>query len=208
MAGAGRDELHQTSPDDRSDAALMAQLAEGEMAALGELYDRYGGTAYALAYRLLADRAAAEDVVQDTFLSLWRNAARFDAARGTVRFWLLTTVRRRCIDLLRMRRRGEGTGDPVDLADAAERLAAEDDVWRTVERTLTAGEVRRALAALPAEQQQAIQLAFFGGLTHAQIAAQMHLPLGTVKGRLRLALDHLRAILSADGGRGPLGEVE
>jgi RNA polymerase sigma-70 factor (ECF subfamily) len=143
---------------------------------------------------MLADAPAAEDVVQDAFVAIWRHAAAFDPRRGNVRPWLLTTVRNRCLDILRGPRPTIGL-DPDD-ADSRS-VTAPDDVWFSVWQDVQAQDVRRALDHLPEEQRTTIQLAFFGGLTHTQIAAQMRVPLGTVKGRMRLALGKLRELLSA-----------
>lgn len=191
-------------PRELSDGFLLAELARQETRALGILYDRYGRLAYGLAYQMLRDATAAEDVVQEAFLSVWSNARRFDPARGSVRVWLLTMVRRRCIDILRGRRRRV---EVDDLDDILEQSVPTDDVWETVLQKLEAQDVRRALASLPEEQRTTIQLAFFKGLTHAQIATQMNVPLGTVKGRLRLALDKLRLTLTPPNGSAPLTEV-
>lgn len=176
-----------------SDEALLARMADGEPQSLGALFDRYGGIAFGVAYRMLSDRTLAEDVVQESFLSAWRHASSFDAGRGSVRAWLLTTVRNRCVDLLRGPRRELKLEESVE-AILSERVAA-DDVWDEVARVLDAADVRRALDQLPEEQRLTVNLAFFGGLTHAQIAAQMRVPLGTVKGRMRLALEKLREAL-------------
>jgi RNA polymerase sigma-70 factor (ECF subfamily) len=146
---------------------------------------------------MLADGPAAEDVVQEAFVAVWRNAASFDPSRGQVRSWLLTSVRNRCIDMLRGPRRPSKLDEPID--DVPE-LRSTDDVWETVAQRLQAQDVRRALDNLPEDQRTTINLAYFGGLTQTQIAAQMRVPLGTVKGRMRLALEKLREMLA--NGRG------
>lgn len=180
-----------------ADELLLTAIARGDPEALGALYDRYGGLAFGLAQRLLGDRELAEDVVQEAFLAVWRHAASFDAGRGSVRAWLLTSVRHRCIDVLRGPRRGLKLEESVE---AAVREAGSDEVWEEVARTLQAADIQRALDGLPDEQRNVVRLAFFGGLTHAQIAAQLQVPLGTVKGRMRLALEKLRETLGASGG--------
>lgn len=187
-----------------SDEALMAGLAAGDAGALSTLYDRFGRLAYGLAYHMLADGAAAEDVVQEAFVSVWRNATSFDPKRGTARAWLLTTVRNRCVDVLRGPRRHSKLDAPTEAALAME---SPDDVWESVLRNLQAQDVRQALDRLPEEQRTTIQLAFFGGLTHAQIAAHMRVPLGTVKGRMRLAVEKLREYLVTSGGMEPATEA-
>jgi RNA polymerase sigma-70 factor (ECF subfamily) len=186
-----------------TDEALMATLANGDSGALSALYDRFGRLAYGLAYHMLGDGEAAEDVVQEAFVSVWRNATSFDPRRGSARAWLLTAVRNRCIDALRGPRRPAKLDAPTEAALAIE---SPDDVWETVLRNLQAQDVRRALDRLPEEQRTTIHLAFFGGLTHAQIAAHMRVPLGTVKGRMRLAVEKLREHLLTSGGMEPATE--
>jgi RNA polymerase sigma-70 factor (ECF subfamily) len=185
-----------------TDEALLRRLVGGDSGALSTLYDRFGRLAYGLAYRMLADQTAAEDVVQEAFVSVWRNAPTFSPERGTVRAWLLTAVRNRCIDILRGPRLASKHEAPVDQAFEAE---ARDDVLESVLRSLQAQDIQRALDGLPEEQRITINLAFFGGLTHTQIAAQTRVPLGTVKGRMRLALDKLRETLTT-GGLEPASE--
>ncbi len=175
----------------------MQALAAGSADALSELYGRYGRLSYALAYKMLNDEATAEDVVQESFVAVWRHAPGFDASRGAVRAWLLTTVRHRCIDVLRGPRR------PTKLDELVEIVPAADDVLGDVLQHVEAGEVRAALARLPEEQRATIDLAYFNGMTHAQIASHMRVPLGTVKGRMRLALEKLRELLIAPGGLQP-----
>jgi RNA polymerase sigma-70 factor (ECF subfamily) len=180
-----------------SDEVIVGRIASGDSGSLGVLYDRYGRLAYGLAFRMLADGTAAEDVVQEAYLAVWRNAATFDPARGAARGWLMTSVRNRCIDILRGPRRPLKFDEPMeDMLD----LRAADDVWETVLQNLQAQDVRKALDNLPDDQRTTIDLAYFGGLTQTQIAAQMRVPLGTVKGRMRLALEKLRELLA--NGRG------
>lgn len=190
---------------DSSDAKLIDRVAAGDSAALGELYDRFGRMAYALAYRMTGDAMAAEDVVQEAYLGVWRNAVKFDSSRGTVRAWLMTSVRHRCIDVLRGPRRKSTLDESID--DSFD-LKSGDDVWESVLQHLQAQDVRRALDGLPEDQRTTINLAYFGGLTHAQIAAQMRVPLGTVKGRLRLALDKLHHVMATGPGFEPAVESQ
>lgn len=180
-----------------SDGDLVARIAHGDSSALGTLYDRYGRLAYALAHRMLGESTAAEDVVQEAFVAIWRSAPRYDAGRGVPRAWILTTVRNRCIDILR----GTRPAISLETRDGELPLVAEGgDVWENVVQHLQAEDVQRALADLPDDQRTTIVLAYFKGMTHAQIAAHMQVPLGTVKGRMRLALGKLRELLEGTGG--------
>jgi RNA polymerase sigma-70 factor, ECF subfamily len=190
---------------DQADDELIAAIARGDHAALLMLYDRYGRMAYGLAYRILGDPGTAEEAVQDAFLRVWRRAATFDPerARGAVRSWLLTIVHHCAIDLLR--RRAGAPPVVAGLDEIAERQAA-PDAWSDVSGRLEQERVRTAVATLPGEQRRAIELAFFDGLTHREIAERDGLPLGTVKGRLRLGLRRLYNLLAEPvaGGDGPL----
>ncbi|HEX5415582.1 MAG TPA: sigma-70 family RNA polymerase sigma factor [Chloroflexota bacterium] len=188
-------------PPGAGDEELVGRIARGDSAALGALYDRHGRLAFALAHRLLGDPTAAEDVVQEAFVALWRTAPRYDPARGVPRAWLLTTVRNRCIDILR----GTRPSVPLETPDGELSLVAENgDVWEKVAQNLQAEDVQRALADLPEDQRTTIVFAYFKGMTHAQIAAHMEVPLGTVKGRLRLALGKLRELLEGTREGEPL----
>jgi RNA polymerase sigma-70 factor (ECF subfamily) len=183
-----------TQPIDEgtTDGELLARVAAGDDTALGALYDRYSGLAMGLAYKVLADRGQAEDVVQEAFLSVWRRAASFDAVKGSPRGWLMSIVHNASID--RRRGRFRRQQDEVDIDDHAWRLA-EDDVWDDVSRQLDREQVRRALAEIPKEQRETLEMAYFGGLTQAEIAAQTGEPLGTVKSRARLGLRRLEGLL-------------
>ena len=179
-----------------SDEELLAAVGRREEAAVAVLYDRYGRLAFSVAYRILGDQGAAEDVVQEAFLSVWRRAASFQPGRGSVRTWLLSIVHHRAIDRLRGtagRARRDTTLDEVD------RVAALDDPWRDVELTLQRDVLRKGLATLPEEQRRTIELAYFGGYTQTEIAGTMGVPVGTVKGRMRIGLQKLRALLSGGG---------
>ncbi|HET9017141.1 MAG TPA: sigma-70 family RNA polymerase sigma factor [Thermomicrobiaceae bacterium] len=194
---AGRGE-----PAEWADDELVRAIAGRDADAMVALYDRYGRLAFALAYRILADGSAAEEVVQDAFLRVWRQAAGFDPGRGTLRSWLLTIVHHRAIDVLR-RRAGRGAGD-VEL-EAVEYGLAGPDVWGEVAAKLQREQVRAAVAALPPEQRLAVELAYFEGLTHVEIAERTGAPLGTVKGRLRLGLKKLQETLGAGEVNGTRG---
>ena len=155
------------------------------------LYDRLSRQAFGLAYRMLGDTQSAEDVVQESFLSVWRAAERLDTARGKLQSYVLTVVHRRAIDALRSRKNVAITvEDPPDVRD--ERA----DVAERVEMVMDAQAVRSALGALPEEQKKVIEMAYYQGLTHVEIADKLTLPLGTVKSRLRLALDKVRVSLA------------
>lgn len=178
-----------------ADEELMPLVGRKDPEAFEVLYDRHGGAAYSLAYRIVGDRAAAEEVTQEAFISIWRSGARFDATRGSVRSWLLSVVRNRAIDFLRSR---AGKAPKLDFDDEAA-LEQRPAVERTEEEALrreTAGELRGALSKLPGEQSKVIELAYFGGFSHSEIAAILGLPMGTVKGRMRLGLEKIRGELA------------
>lgn len=177
-----------------TDNELLERIQAGDDEALSLIYDRYGGLTFALAFRLLGDRGQAEDVVQEAFLSLWRRAATFDAGRGSVRGWLTTITRNAAID--RRRGRFRHQQQERDIDDYAYRLAGgSEDVWQTVKQSLEGEEIHRALRELPDEQRRALELAYFDGLTQAEIAERLEIPLGTVKSRARLGLQRLASIL-------------
>jgi RNA polymerase sigma-70 factor (ECF subfamily) len=176
-----------------ADEELMQLVREGEARAFEVVFDRHGGAAFSLAYRMCGRRAMAEDVVQEAFLSLWRSGARYDRGRGSVRSWVLSVVHNRAIDALRrgvVRDRRN-----VDDEGIAERIAAPDLTDAEAARREEAREVRGALDELPTEQRQVIELAYFGGFTHNQIAGMLELPIGTIKGRMRLGLTKMRLAL-------------
>lgn len=176
--------------DRRADQAVIKRLADGDQDALGELYDRHARSVYALALRILQDPADAEDIVQEVFAQAWKQATRYDVTRGAVGAWLLTVARSRAIDRLRARRaRPDRAGlehAPTHLVDP---LAAPDSQLASSEQVRV---VRAALAALPLLQRVALELAYYEGLTHTEIAEQLEQPLGTVKTRIRQALLKLR----------------
>lgn len=178
------------------DAETLSALQNGEIAALEGLYDRYSKMAFSLAYRILNERTAAEDVVQEAFLGIWRNAQRFDPQRGTLRNWVLSIVHHRAIS--RLRGSTHRARQDIELGTVEHELEL-PDVWEQVSLELQRDAIRETLARLPNEQRQTIELAYFGGLTHVEIAGRMGVPLGTVKGRMRLGLEKLRAELAARG---------
>jgi RNA polymerase sigma-70 factor, ECF subfamily len=186
--------LRVSSAADEADRAVLVRLAEGELDALEDLYDRYKTMAYSIAYRITNDATLAEDVVQDAFLGVWRNAARYVEGRGSVKTWLLSIVHHRAIDAIRRRRPTTELPD-VELPPPAALMAP--DVWAEVSAGLDAETVQRALATLSAVQREAIELAYFGGLTQQEICERTGTPLGTVKSRMRLGLLAMRRSLEA-----------
>ena len=177
-----------------ADQSAVVRMAAGDQAALAEFYDRHGRAVYSLAFRILRDQRDAEEVVQDVFAQAWRESARYNTRRGSVMAWLMTLTRSRAVDRLRGRRsRPENAlaADPrAEITDAAA-LADEQLAW-----SVRADRVRAALDAVPVLQRVAIELAFYEGLTHAEIAARLEEPLGTVKTRIRQGLLKLRERLA------------
>lgn len=178
-----------------ADEDLMPLLHDGEDGAFEIVYERHSGAAFSLAYRMVGTRSAAEDVVQESFLSLWRSGARYDRTRGSVRTWILGIVHNRAIDNLRRstvhsKRRASDEG-------IEERFAARERTEVEATRRGEAEVVRAALDTLPGDQLRVVELAYFGGYSHSEIAAMLDAPIGTVKGRMRLALEKLRGQLGS-----------
>jgi RNA polymerase sigma-70 factor, ECF subfamily len=167
-----------------ADAALLARIGEGDAGAMGEFFDRYSPVVYAVALRVLREPGSAEDVMQDVFLRIWRSPSGFVSGRASLGAWLVVVARNRAIDVLR----GRKPADPVD--DVV--LASPFDVSATAERNIAVDKVKKALQTLPQEQQSLVDMAFFEGLTHSEIAARTGDPLGTVKSRIRMALMEIR----------------
>jgi RNA polymerase sigma-70 factor (ECF subfamily) len=184
--------LRASSPVDEADRAALARISGGELAALEELYDRYKTMAYSIAYRITNDATLAEDVVQEAFLGAWRNADRYVTGRGSVKTWLLAIVHHRAIDAVRRRR---PTSDLPEREDVPPPQLQVPDVWGEVAANLDASAVRTALDVLSDVQREAIELAYFGGLTQVEIAERTDTPLGTVKSRMRLGLLAMRGVL-------------
>jgi len=177
---------------ERSDEDLITSLAGRELSALDALYDRYHRVAFSMAYRVLGDRGTAEDVVQDAFLSVWRQAKSFRRERGSARTWLMSIVHHRSIDKLRSH---ANTPNLLPIDEAQDRESEQPGTWQVVWSRLTGDAVRGALSRLPTDQRKSIELAFFSGYTHVEIAGLMNVPLGTVKGRMRMGLQKLKALL-------------
>jgi RNA polymerase sigma-70 factor (ECF subfamily) len=184
-----------------ADEELMQLVRRGHAPAFEVVYDRHCDVAFSLAYRMCSQRALAEDVVQEAFLSLWRSGARYDRTRGSVRTWILGIVHNRAIDALRRRNvrdRGRVSDEGIE-----ERVASTDRTDAEAARREEAREVRAALQALPDEQSRVLELAYFGGMTQAQIAEMLGAPVGTVKGRMRLGLAKMRTSLEDPSGVAP-----
>jgi RNA polymerase sigma-70 factor, ECF subfamily len=180
-----------------ADEDLMDLVRDGESRAFEVIFDRHGDTAYSLAYRMCGSRARAEDVVQEAFLSLWRSGDKYDRTRGSVRSWILNVVHNRAVDAFRR----EATRGALQISDdgLAERLPSGELTETEVERRDDAGRVGVALKELPEEQRKVIELSYFGGFSHQEIAEILSLPPGTVKGRMRLGLSKLRVSLDLEG---------
>jgi RNA polymerase sigma-70 factor, ECF subfamily len=173
-----------------ADEDLMRLVQRGDARAFEAVYDRHSSAAFSLAYRIAGNRTVAEDIVQEAFLSVWRSAVRYQPERGNLRSWLLSVVHNRAIDSLR-RSLSQDRGR-VDAEGIEERKAAPELTDVEAFRREEAQTVRSAMDRLPADQLRVVELAYFGGFTHSQIADMLGMPLGTVKGRMRLALDKMR----------------
>ena len=188
-----------TPPEEISNLAdeeVMHLVQEGDPRAFELFYDRHSGPAFSLAYRMVGNRTVAEDVSQEAFLSIWRSKLRYQPDRGSVRTWVLGIVHHRAIDALRRntvhdKRRASAEG-------IEERFEARERTDVEVARRDEALTVRAAIDELPAEQSRVIELAYFGGFSHSQIADQLEMPIGTVKGRMRLGLEKLRKTIVGD----------
>ena len=176
-----------------ADEELADHIRRGDVVAYEVLFERHGGSAFSLAYRMCGRRTLAEDIVQEAFLSLWRGRG-FDPSRGSVRSWVLAAVRHRALDSFRHQPALGGLY--VQPVGAAAGVVADDRTDTQVQREDDAQQVRGALIELPAEQRQVIELAYYGGFTHSEIAGMLDLPTGTVKGRMRLGLTKLRLSLA------------
>jgi RNA polymerase sigma factor (sigma-70 family) len=172
-----------------SDEALVALVARGDEPALAELYDRFGRVAYGLAFKVLRDRALAEDAVQEAFLAVWRSAGRFIAERAKASTWILTLVHRRAVDLVR--RQQQRRAEPLETVAQASGETTEEQAWLRLRQA----RVREALCKLPDQQREALELAYFGGFTQSELADRLGQPIGTIKSRMFTGLARLRELL-------------
>jgi len=177
-----------------ADEEVMQLVADGNPRAFELIYDRHGGAAFSLAYRMVGNRVAAEDTTQEAFLSIWRSRLRYDPSRGSVRTWVLGIVHNRAIDTLRRGSVHDRARDTIEGVE--ERFEAAERTEVEVARREEAAGVRSALDTLPDDQRRTIELAYFGGFSHSEIAELLGEPIGTVKGRMRLGLDKLRQRLA------------
>lgn len=184
-----------------ADEDLISLVEAGDTEAFAGLYDRHGRSAYSLAYRMMGERQAAEDLVQDSFIKVWRSARSYRAERGSVRTWILSITHNRGIDHLRSTASRRRTQDRVEMS-AQTTQPSEDfaETWRNSQR----GQVQEALKTLPEEQLKILELAYYSGYTQAEIARMLGIPLGTVKGRMRLGMKKLKAFFDAQGMAVPL----
>ena len=167
-----------------SDSALVARTYAGDQEAFSTLYDRYSGIVYSVALRVVKEPATAEDILHDIFMQLWRKPGQFQSARGSLGAWLAVVTRNRAIDFIRRRKPEDDPGEVV--------LASAVDLQSEVERSTTIERVQSAMNGLPESQRKALEMAFFEGLTHTDIAARTGEPLGTIKSRIRSALLTIR----------------
>ena len=188
-----------SAPDSVDSTELTRRLQRKDPDALEQLYELLAGRAFGLAYRVLADSAAAEDVVQEAFLWIWNNPDRIHASRGRVESLLLTIVHRRAIDSARSRSRRDALSTVMDA-----NLIDDDssDLFSSVTMRLSSEDIRKRVNLLSDEQKEAIELAYFGGMTHSEISDQLQIPMGTVKSRLRLGMDKLRISFGLGGPGG------
>ena len=184
---------------DASDEELISAICRGSEQAIEIFYQRYYRYAYALAYRLLQESTAAEDIVQEVFLSVWRKAATYQRKYGSVYSWLQAIVHHRAIDRLRSVAHRSNQWAPLQVEGEQDLPSAQRDVWEEAWQKEQGQLIRSALAQLPAEQREVIELAYFQGYTHTEIAAQKQIPLGTVKGRMRLGLQKMKTLLQVHG---------
>ena len=186
----GRQEADQAR--EPTDEQVLEAVGRGDDDALGELYDRFGRLAFRLAFRILRDRALAEDAVQEAFLAVWRSAEAYKRERAKPSTWILTVVHRRAVDIVR--REQSRRSEPLEVAPEPSVGAADEDAVLRDRRAA----VQAALTELPGDQRQALELAYYGGLTQSELAERLGVPLGTVKSRMFAGLGRLRELLAAD----------
>ena len=178
-----------------ADEDLMSLAGSGDAGAFAGLYDRHSRATYSLAYRMMGERQAAEDLVQEAFLQVWRAARSYRAERGSVRTWILSIAHNRGIDQLRSTASRRRTQEKVEPSPTSQPSEAFAETWRNLQRE----QVREALRSLPPEQLKVLELAYYSGYTHMEIAELLDLPLGTVKGRMRLGLQKIREYFGSRG---------
>src|ERR671932_2582575 len=194
MANRGRQYLILADED------LISLIEAGDAEAFSTLYERHSRAVYSLAYRMVGEKQAAEDLAQDAFIKVWRNAASYRAERGSVRTWILSIVHNRGIDQLRSTASRRRTQEKIEAsAPRSQPSEAFAQSWRNSQRE----QVREALKTLPSEQLKILELAYFSGYTHVEIAELLSLPLGTVKGRMRLGLKKIRDFFESRGAAVP-----
>jgi len=182
-----------------TDEQLIAAICKGEESAIETLYERYHRYAYALSYRILHDPLASEDIVQDAFLSIWRKASSYQAQNGSVQSWIQAIVRHRAIDKIRASAHRDYQWTPLQADNEQDPPSEERDVWEQAWQSEQHRIIHEVMEHIPSEQRMVIELAYFGGLTHAEISEQYQIPLGTVKGRMRLGLQKMKALLAERG---------
>jgi RNA polymerase sigma-70 factor (ECF subfamily) len=186
--------------EELSDEALIHALALGVLWSLEVLYQRYARLLYSMAYRMIPDHQMAEDLLQETFVSVWQHAGLYSSQSGSVRTWLVAIMRHRAIDQLRkIRARSDFQATPVEELVADEKLSM-PDAWEEAWKSIQGTQVRNALKMLSQEQRMVIELAYFQGWTQSEIAEGYHIPLGTVKARIRLGMMRLKRVLEQMGG--------
>ncbi len=177
-----------------TDAEILGRVANGDAAAVEELYDRHSSSVFGMAMVVTHDRGLAEDATQETFVALWKNAARFDPTRATARTWIMAIAHHRAVDAVRRRRAASLSLDADD--GLREKLPPSPDVWPEISARVDQNAIKRAFTKLPEAQRQSLELAYFGGMTQIEIASATGVPLGTVKGRVRLGLLRMRDLLT------------
>ena len=182
-----------------TDEQLISAICKGEESAIEVLYERYHRYAYSLSYRILRDPVASEDIVQDAFLSIWRKASSYQAQNGSVQSWIQAIVRHRAIDKIRASAHRDYQWTPLQSDNEQDPPSEQPDVWEQAWQSEQHRIIREVMVQIPSEQRMVIELAYFGGLTHAEISEQCHIPLGTVKGRMRLGLQKMKALLAERG---------
>jgi RNA polymerase sigma-70 factor, ECF subfamily len=186
------DSPERTTHEALDDASVIRAMQAGDRDAVGLLYDRYSSAAYGLAYKITNDATMAEDALQEAFVSIWRQSSRFDPDRGQVRSWLLTIIHHKAIDAVRRR---SGRAERALPEGPEELIAARGNPVELAEWSMEAAAVREAIQRIPDDQRRTIEMAYFMGLTHVEIAKVMNVPAGTVKSRLRIGLEKMRDYL-------------